>query len=163
MAPRVVTSRSGYSSLASLEAEYTEAPALVHDGVAHGRLRPGDVVGHHLLGFAAARPVADDDDVDAVLLDVGGQLGLRFLYLGARRGGVDRGVVEQLAVLVQHGHLAARAVAGVERDDARPTHGTLLQEVLGVLGEHADGVGLRALGKKAAHLAIDGQGAIRRL
>ena len=27
MAPRVVTSRSGYSSLASLEAEYTEAPA----------------------------------------------------------------------------------------------------------------------------------------
>ena len=27
MAPRVVTSRSGYSSLASWEAEYTDAPA----------------------------------------------------------------------------------------------------------------------------------------
>ena len=127
---------------------------LVHDGVAHGRAGLGDVVGHRLLGFAAARPVADDDDVDAVLLDVGGQLGLRFLYLGARRGGEDRGVVEQLAVLVQHGHLAARAVAGVERDDARPAYGTLLQEALGVLGEHADGIRLGALGELGAQVAL---------
>ncbi len=36
MAPLVVTSRSGYSSAASLEAEYTEAPATVDYGVLYG-------------------------------------------------------------------------------------------------------------------------------
>ena len=88
-------------------------------------------------------------------LHVLGQLVLRLAHLAARRGGVDGGEVEQLAVLVEHRHLAAGAVARVDGDDARAAHGALRKQALGVLGEHLDGVGLRALGEEAAHLAVE--------
>ena len=131
---------------------------FVYDGVAQlgGRLR--DEFRHHFFGFAACRAVADDDGVDAVAFDQGIERLLRSFDIAARRGGVDRGVIEQFAELVEHGYLAARAVSGVERDDARAFYGTLLKKTLGVFGEDADGVGLCSLGELAAQLAFERRG-----
>ena len=75
------------------------------------------------------------------------QLALGARDIASRRRGVQDRVVEELAVLVQHGDLAARPVTGVERDHAGTADGTLLQQALGVLGKDLDGVLLRAHGE----------------
>ncbi len=56
---------------------------------------------------------------------------------------------------VQHRHLAAGAVARIERDHAGAAHGALQQQALGVLGEHLDGVELGADRKVDAELAFE--------
>ena len=78
----------------------------------------------------------------------------------SERGGVGKTVPwsSSAPVLVEHGYLAARAVAGVERDDARAAHGALREQAFRVPGEHADGVRLRALGELGAQLAFEGRG-----
>ena len=128
---------------------------LVHDGVAQLGCGLGDERRHNLLGLAARRAVAHHDGVDAVLAREAQQLALGSRDIASRGRGVQDGVVEELAVLVQHGDLAARPVTGVERDHAGTTDGTLLQQALGVLGEDLDGVLLRAHGEVHAQLALE--------
>ena len=83
------------------------------------------------------------------------QLALGARDIAAWGRGVQNGVVEQLAVLVQHRHLAAGAIPRVERDHAGAAHGALLQQALGVLGEHLDGVLLGAHGEVHAQFALE--------
>ena len=70
-------------------------------------------------------------------------------------GGIDHTVVEQLARLVQHRHLAAGAVTRVERDDTGTAHGTGREQALDVLGKDLDGVRLGAHGEARADLALE--------
>ena len=63
-------------------------------------------------------------------------------------------MVEELARLVEHRDLAARAVARVERDDARAAHRAGGEQPLEVLGKDLDGIHLRADSKAGAQLAL---------
>ena len=67
---------------------------LVDDGVSQSRCLLGDKLRDDFLGLAAGGAVADDDGVDAVLLDEAGELALGAGDVVARLGGVDHAVVE---------------------------------------------------------------------
>ena len=127
---------------------------LVNDGVAKvGRLL-GDELRDDFLGLTAGGAVADDDGVDAVLLDEASELALGAGDVVARLGGVDHAVVEQLAGLVHDGDLAAGAVAWVEREYAGATDGACREQALEILGKDVDGFGLGANGEFGAGLAL---------
>ena len=96
---------------------------LVDDGVSQPRSLLGDELRDDFLGLAAGGAVADDDGVDAVLLDEASELALGAGDVVARLGGVDHAVVEQLAGLVHDGGFAAGAVARIEREHAGAAHG----------------------------------------
>ena len=96
---------------------------LVDDGVSQSRCLLGDKLRDDFLGLAAGGAVADDDGVDAVLLDEAGELALGAGDVVARLGGVDHAVVEQLAGLVHDGDLAAGAVAGSSASTRAPRTG----------------------------------------
>ena len=127
---------------------------LVDDGVA----QPGRLLGNEprddFLGLAAGGAVADDDGVDAVLLDEAGELTLGAGDVVARLGGVDHAVVEQLAGLVHDGDLAAGAVARIEREHAGTAHGACREQALEILGKDVDGFGLGTNGEFGAGLAL---------
>ena len=131
---------------------------LVDDGVS----QPGRLLGNELrddfLGLAAGGAVADDDGVDAVLLDEAGELALGAGDVVARLGGVDHAVVEQLAGLVHDGDLAAGAVARIEREHAGAAHGARREQALEILGKDIDGLGLRTDGELGAGLALKRRG-----
>ena len=127
---------------------------LVDDGVAQpGRLL-GDELRDNFFGLAAGSAVADDDGVDAVLLDEAGELALGAGDVVARLGGVDHAVVEQLAGLVHNGDLAAGAVARVEREHTGAADGARREQALEILGKDVDGLGLGADGELGAGLAL---------
>ena len=127
---------------------------LVDDGVSQSRRLRGDELRDDFLGLAAGGAVADDDGVDAVLLDEAGELALGAGDVVARLGGVDHAVVEQLAGLVHDGDLAAGAVARIEREHAGAAHGARREQALEILGKDVDGLGLGADGEFGAGLAL---------
>ena len=67
---------------------------LVDDGVAKAGRLLGNELRDDFLGLAAGGAVADDDGVDAVLLDEAGELALGAGDVVARLGGIDHAVVE---------------------------------------------------------------------
>ena len=127
---------------------------LVDDGVSQLRRLLGDELRDDFLGLAAGGAIADDDGVDAVLLDEAGELALGAGDVVARLGGVDHAVVEQLAGLVHDGDLAAGAVARIEREHTGAAHGACREQALEILGKDIDGLGLRADGEFGAGLAL---------
>ena len=127
---------------------------LVDDGVSQLRCLLGDELRDDFLGLAAGGAVADDDGVDAVLLDEAGELALGAGDVVARLGGVDHAVVEQLAGLVHDGDLAAGAVARIEREHAGAAHGACREQAFEILGKDVDGLGLGANGEFGAGLAL---------
>ena len=127
---------------------------LVDDGVSQPRSLLGDELRDDFLGLAAGGAVADDDGVDAVLLDEAGELALGAGDVVARLGGVDHAVVEQLAGLVHDGDLAAGAVARIECEHAGAAHGACREQALEILGKDVDGLGLGANGEFGAGLAL---------
>ena len=127
---------------------------LVDDGVSQPRSLLGNKLRDDFLGLAAGGAVADDDSVDAVLLDEAGELALGAGDVVARLGGIDHAVVEQLAGLVHDGDLAAGAVARIEREHAGAAHGTCREQALEILGKDVDGLGLGANGELSTGLAL---------
>ena len=127
---------------------------LVDDGVAKAGRLLGNKLRDDFLGLAAGGAVADDDGVDAVLLDEAGELALGAGDVVARLGGVDHAVVEQLAGLVHDGDLAAGAVARIEREYAGAAHGARREQAFEILGKDVDGLGLGANGEFGAGLAL---------
>ena len=127
---------------------------FVNDGVAKAGRLLGNELRDDFLGLAAGGAVADDDGVDAVLLDEAGELALGAGDVVARLGGVDHAVVEQFAGLVHDGDLAAGAVARIEREHAGAAHGACREQALKVLGKDVDGLGLGANGELGAGLAL---------
>ena len=93
---------------------------------------------HEVLRLAAGGAVADGDGFDPVLFDhlLDGHERLDFLALG--RVGEDDGVVQQLAVLVEDGDLAAVAEARVDRHGAFLPDGRAQKQLAEVLSEHFD-------------------------
>ncbi|MNR32498.1 hypothetical protein D3C85_1500910 [compost metagenome] len=69
---------------------------------------------HQLVGLAAGRAVADGGQRHVVLFRQAGQCGQRAFPVAARLVRVDRGGVQQLAGMVDHGDLAAGADARVD-------------------------------------------------
>ena len=67
---------------------------LIDDGVAKAGRLLGNELRDDFLGLAAGGAVADDDGVDAILLDEAGELALGAGDVVARLGGVDHAVVE---------------------------------------------------------------------
>ena len=128
---------------------------LVDDGVAELRRLLGDELRDDLLGLAARGAVSDDDGVDAVLAHQAGKLALGSHDVVAGLGGIDHAVVEELAVLIDDGDLAAGPVPRVEREDPRAPHGPRGKQALEVLRKDVDGVGLRACGEVGAGLALE--------
>ena len=127
---------------------------LVDDGVAKAGRLLGNKLRDDFLGLAGGGAVADNDGVDAVLLDEAGELALGAGDVVARLGGVDHAVVEQLAGLVHDGDLAAGAVTRIEREHAGAADGACREQALEILGKDVDGLGLGANGELGAGLAL---------
>ena len=127
---------------------------LVDDGVAKAGRLLGNELRDDFLGLAAGGAVADDDGVDAVLLDEAGELALGAGDVVARLGGVDHAVVEQLAGFVHDGDLAAGAVARIEREHAGAADGAGREQAFEILGKDVDGLGLGTDGELGAGLAL---------
>lgn len=148
-----MTSRSGYLT-GELGGGVYRCAGLVDDGVSQSRRLLGDESETTFLGLTASGAVANDDGVDAVLLDEAGELVLGAGDVVARLGGIDHAVVEQLAGLVHDGDLAAGAVARIEREHAGAAHGACREQALEILGKDVDGLGLGANGEFGAGLAL---------
>ena len=127
---------------------------LIDDGVSQPRGLLGNELRDDFLGLTASGAVADDDGVDAVLLDEAIELAFGAGDVVARLGGIDHAVVEQLAGLVHDGDLAAGAVARIECEHAGAAHGACREQALEILGKDVDGLGLRANGEFGAGLAL---------
>ena len=108
------------------------------------------------VGFARSRAVADRDGPDIVFRDQGFQRAFRAgdIVLGLER--VDDVVAEKLAGVINDGDLAAGADAGVESEYGELARGRGEQQVLEILAENLDGIGVGALLQFQADLRRDG-------
>ena len=108
------------------------------------------------VGLARSRAVADRDGPDVVFRDQRFQRALRAgdVVLGLER--IDDVVAEELAGVVDHRDLAAGADAGVESQHGELARGRREQQVLQILAEDLDGVGVGALLEFQTDLRSDG-------
>ena len=123
-------------------------------GVLAERRPLADDLGDQLLGLAAGGAVADRHDRHPVLADEVLELDLRLGPAVLRRVGVDDPVLQQVAVGVEHGDLAAGPEAGVDGEHDLVGDRRLEQEAAEVPGEDVDRVPLGHLGQVAADLAL---------
>ena len=128
-------------------------PRLVDADLGRRELVLLDHGGHKRVGLARGRARADGDQLDAVPLDELAQHGSGLVGLALRRRGVDRGVFQELAGGVHHGHLAAGAEAGVDAQHHALPGRRGQQQVAEVLREDAD----RLVVGRFLHLAEDGR------
>ena len=158
--PRVAGSAGGGLGLRRSRVRRGRGPAAcgLGGGGGLGVLAEGrplvDDLGDQLLGLAAGGAVADGDDADVVLADqvLEEELRLRPPVLGRVR--MDHRLLEQVAVAVEHGDLAAGPEARVDRQHDLVGDRRLEQQAAEVAGEDVDGVPLGHLGQVAADLAL---------
>ena len=113
-------------------------------------------VAHELIGLASGGPVADGDGAHVVarhqlLQNLGGLL--QSVLRGERIHDV---VGEKLSGLIDHRELASGAQAGVDAQHGDGAGGRREQQVVQVVAEDRDGVGVGALLQFKADLALDG-------
>ena len=102
------------------------------------RRHVGQHVGDQLLRLAAAGAVADGDQLDLVLADQAGELGLRAAHVVLRRERIDGRRRQQLAGAVDDGDLDAGADAGIEPHRRARAGGRGQQQVLQIAGKDLD-------------------------
>ena len=107
------------------------------------------------IGLARGCAVADGDGADVVFRDecgegIGGTAGS-----GLRGMEIEDGVGEELAGLIDDSNLTAGAQAGVDAEHRDWAGGCGEQEVLEVVAEDLDGVGVGAFLQLATNLALD--------
>ena len=124
---------------------------LIDDHIAHAR-QAADHLHRHGLRFAAGRAVADGQMLHPVALGHGRQLGDGFLLLALAEGGIDHRGIQHLAGAVDHRHLAAVGVAGVEAHGHMTLHRRLHQQRLQVQRKVGNGPLVSGIGKPGANL-----------
>ena len=118
----------------------------------------GDELGHQLVGLAAGRAIADAHQLDLVPHGKRGECSQRPLPVRAWLVRVDRRRLNQLACRINHRHLDAGPEARIEPHRHPRTRGCGQQQVLQVLREHTDGLGVRALLEPAEQIDIETDG-----
>ena len=108
------------------------------------------------VGLARSGAVADRDGPHVEFLDQGFQRALRAGDVVLRLERVDDIVAQEFAGVVDDGDLAAGADAGVESEYGELARGRGEQQVLEILAENLDGIGIGALLEFQADFRGDG-------
>ena len=126
-----------------------DAEDVVEVGVAEEVLDEGS-------GFARGGAVADGDSLHVVAGDEGGEGFARAGDIHARFEGVDDGVFEELAGVIDHGDFAAGTDAGIEREHGHASGRRGEEQVLQILAEDLNGLFVRAVFQFEADFGLDG-------
>ena len=155
MAPRTVRSRSGNSCRATFAGGVDRRAGLAdHDLEDGGECVLGEEVAHEGIRLARGRAVADGDGTHVVRLHQAGEdLGGFGRLAGGR---VDDVRSQEAAGLVDHGHLAAGAQAGVDAEHGDGSGGRGQQQMMEVIAKDRDGLGVAALLQLQPQFALDG-------
>ena len=129
---------------------------FVRDQVVNGQFVLANEIRREFFRFVRSRAVADGDERHAVLLDECEHLFCRFgASLFAHRK-VENAVVDDLPRGTDDGHLAARAVAGIESHDRVAGERRFQEELLEVCTEDMDRLFFGVFCQKSAKLALHG-------
>ena len=115
----------------------------------------GNEVRGELLRLIACRAVADGEQRDMVLLDERKDFLGRGFALGVALRELEHAVVQDAARRIDDGHLAARAVAGVEPHDDMAAERRLQEQLPQVHAEDMDGLRLGILRELRADFAFE--------
>ncbi|MNS42471.1 hypothetical protein D3C72_748510 [compost metagenome] len=106
-------------------------------------------IGHQLFRLAAARAVADGDQLDIVFANEQSEFRLRTAHVILRREGIDRRGFEQLASTIHDRNLHAGTDAGIKPHGGAGAGGGCQQQVLQIAGEDIDRLFFRPLAQLA--------------
>ena len=109
------------------------------------------------VGLARGRSVADGDGAHLVLRDQGEECTLRAGDIVLRLMGINDGVFQELAGVVNHRDLATRPDTGIDGQDAQRPGGRGEQQVLQILAEDLDGVHVGALLEFQPNVGLNGE------
>ena len=111
---------------------------------------------HKGIGLARGGAVADGDGAHVVLAQQGFQLGRGFGVAVLRGVQIEHIVRQQLAGLIHHRNLAAGAQAGIDAQHGDRSGGRREQQVIKIVAEDVDGLGVGAALQLQANLALNG-------
>ena len=129
-------SLSGNSSRARFDAEYTDAPFSLTVNTRFLSISPEDVTKLRVSCDAVPSPTAMASMLYFSMRDFSVRVAPAMSLRGWRR--VYYGVVEQIALRVEHHGLATGSVTGVESDDSQSFEWGSEQELPQIVGEYVD-------------------------